>query len=370
MNNTFFNEYGYEPSKGWVGYKKQLNEQGMETDFHVDFGFGFKPGSTEPSPKPQPTEPKYLTFTACKSGASVGFIVFNDGYDIPKDYTKPSLQYSTDGGKTWQDYDLQISDITEDATAIKLAEEGASVMFKGVNETLTYYLEDDGDWLMVQAYIEGGVAASGDITSLLNGVGGDVALPQSCFMSMFYGCAELTQAPALPATTLANNCYEQMFHGCTSLTQAPVLPATTLAEYCYNSMFIGCTGLTTAPSLPATTLAEYCYSSMFYGCTGLTTAPSLPATTLANGCYGSMFQGCTAITSHDVATLNNSSSTFQNNTSCASLTIHKETPPTIAADTITGLPDDCIIRVPAASVDAYKAAQYWSARSAYIQAIE
>ena len=344
MNNTFFNEYGYEPSKGWVGYKKQLNEQGMETDFHVDFGFGFKPGSTEPSPKPQPTEPKYLTFTACKSGASVGFIVFNDGYDIPKDYTKPSLQYSTDGGKTWQDYDLQISDITEDATAIKLAEEGASVMFKGVNETLTYYLEDDGDWLMVQAYIEGGVAASGDITSLLNGVGGDVALPQSCFMSMFYGCAELTQAPALPATTLANNCYEQMFHGCTSLTQAPVLPATTLAEYCYNSMFIGCTGLTTAPSLPATTLAEYC--------------------------YGSMFQGCTAITSHDVATLNNSSSTFQNNTSCASLTIHKETPPTIAADTITGLPDDCIIRVPAASVDAYKAAQYWSARSAYIQAIE
>ena len=34
-----------------------------------------------------------------------------------------------------------------------------------------------------------------------------------------------------------------MFYGCTSLTQAPVLPATTLAQYCYNRMFSGCNRL-------------------------------------------------------------------------------------------------------------------------------
>ena len=34
-----------------------------------------------------------------------------------------------------------------------------------------------------------------------------------------------------------------MFQGCTSLTQAPELPATTLASYCYYSMFSGCTSL-------------------------------------------------------------------------------------------------------------------------------
>ena len=28
-----------------------------------------------------------------------------------------------------------------------------------------------------------------------------------CYSSMFYNCTSLTQAPALPATTLANNCY-------------------------------------------------------------------------------------------------------------------------------------------------------------------
>ena len=50
--NYFLNIYGYEPSKGWEGYKKQLNEQGMATDFHDEFGFGYKPGSASPSPIP------------------------------------------------------------------------------------------------------------------------------------------------------------------------------------------------------------------------------------------------------------------------------------------------------------------------------
>jgi hypothetical protein len=34
-----------------------------------------------------------------------------------------------------------------------------------------------------------------------------------------------------------------MFRGCTKLTQAPALPATTLADYCYVGMFSGCTFL-------------------------------------------------------------------------------------------------------------------------------
>ena len=211
-------------------------------------------------------------------------------------------------------------------------------MMRGNNATFS---TSENDYY--QFVITGYVAANGDVTSLQNEIGGKI---------------ELTP-----------NCYNYMFRGCTGLTQAPALPATTLAKYCYSYMFYGCTGLTTAPSLPATTLAEYCYSYMFDGCTGLTTAPSLPATTLAYSCYRYMFSGCTGITSHDVATLNNSQNTFQNNRSCASLTIHAETPPTIVNSTITGLKTDCIIYVPSASVDAYKAAQNWSARAAYIQAM-
>lgn len=121
-------------------------------------------------------------------------------------------------------------------------------------------------------------------------------LTNYCYASMFNGCSGLTEAPVLPATTLADYCYEMMFRGCTGLTEAPELPNTTLADYCYNGMFFGCTGLTEPPVLPATTLANYCYQSMFYGCTGLTETPELPATTLADYCYDSMFYGCTALT--------------------------------------------------------------------------
>ena len=36
---------------------------------------------------------------------------------------------------------------------------------------------------------------------------GDIVIAENCYGYMFYGCTSLTQAPALPATTLASNCY-------------------------------------------------------------------------------------------------------------------------------------------------------------------
>ena len=74
---------------------------------------------------------------------------------------------------------------------------------------------------------------------------------------MFSGCSSLTQAPELPATTLAKSCYSGMFLTCSSLAQAPELPATTLANGCYNQMFQGCYSLTQAsfPNLEKETVA-------------------------------------------------------------------------------------------------------------------
>ena len=121
-------------------------------------------------------------------------------------------------------------------------------------------------------------------------------LADSCYFNMFRGCSSLTYTPELPATTLAPGCYDSMFYECTSLTEAPELPATTLAPYCYSSMFVRCTSLTQAPELPATTLTDRCYMIMFHGCTSLTQAPELPATTLTDRCYFMMFDGCTSLT--------------------------------------------------------------------------
>ena len=110
----------------------------------------------------------------------------------------------------------------------------------------------------------GNVKGGGNIQSLLYS---DFTAYDSvlafCFYYMFYKCASLTSAPALPATTMVSGCYWSMFQGCTSLTSAPELPATTLESYCYNSMFKNCTALTSIPKLPATTLVNGCYWSMF-----------------------------------------------------------------------------------------------------------
>ena len=141
------------------------------------------------------------------------------------------------------------------------------------------------------------VACSGDIRTLIDYTQyKTVDTGSAKFGFLFNGCTQLTTAPMLPATKLADNCYEGMFNGCTALTNAPALPATELTERCYYSMFYGCTALKSAPALPATELADNCYRGMFNGCTALKSAPALPAEKLALFCYNNMFNGCTALT--------------------------------------------------------------------------
>ena len=142
------------------------------------------------------------------------------------------------------------------------------------------------------------VDCSGDIRTLIDYENHFVATNNARFMYLFKNCTQLTSAPKLPATDLADNCYFMMFGGCTSLATAPELPATDLADGCYANMFEGCKSLTKAPELPATKLAYGCYYLMFSDCSALTTAPEeLPAKELANSCYNGMFCGCTSLTS-------------------------------------------------------------------------
>lgn len=142
------------------------------------------------------------------------------------------------------------------------------------------------------------VDCSGDIRTLIDYENHFIATNNARFMYLFKNCTQLTSAPKLPATDLADNCYFMMFGGCTSLATAPELPATDLADGCYANMFDGCKSLTKAPELPATKLADGCYYFMFSDCSALTTAPEeLPAKELANACYNGMFCRCTSLTS-------------------------------------------------------------------------
>ena len=226
----------------------------------------------------------YVTFT---SNEEVGFRMTTDN-----GYTISDLEYSVNYGEWIAIPSNGISDgVTFGSSKGNLRLRG-----KNLNGTAT------GIYNYAKIFFTSNdenakVACTGDIRTLLDYENyNTVNTSNARFCYLFNYCKQLTSAPKLPATELADNCYSVMFNGCTSLTTAPELKATTLANRCYSTMFRGCTSLTTAPELKATTLANYCYSNMFNGCESLTTAPELPATTLAYQCYYRMFEGCTSLT--------------------------------------------------------------------------
>ena len=136
--------------------------------------------------------------------------------------------------------------------------------------------------------IEGRMAVSGDLTTLLAKNGSD-SVGSGAFYRLFVYCP-ITTAPELPATSLDYGCYSRMFMYCSQLTEPPELPAMQLAEECYESMFYD-SGLIRAPELPATKLASACYMRMLEGCK-FSEPPVLPAPILEVGCYQEMFRRC------------------------------------------------------------------------------
>ena len=173
-----------------------------------------------------------LTFTAKQANSTIKMVKRGSA---PTVY----LETSTTGEEgSWSDFIVN-------STTITLANVGDKVYFRAKqdNERFGTHLNAYNYFVMT-----GKIAASGNINTLLKADGSvlDLTGRDYCYDNMFNGCTSLTQAPELPATTLARSCYSMMFYNCSSLTQAPELPATTLANYCYDNMFNGCTSLTQA----------------------------------------------------------------------------------------------------------------------------
>ena len=86
-------------------------------------------------------------------------------------------------------------------------------------------------------------------------------LHSRCFAYMFYGC-KITSVPEdfLPSKSVFTDCYLGMFSECTELTKAPVLLATTLAQDCYKDMFYGCSKLNYIKMLATDISATNCLS--------------------------------------------------------------------------------------------------------------
>ena len=85
---------------------------------------------------------------------------------------------------------------------------------------------------------KGKVRIGGDILTLLKAEPGPNQMGDSAFQYLFYGCTGIVDAAQLKLPNyVTDSCYFCMFSDCSNLTVAPNLPATTLANNCYYSMF-------------------------------------------------------------------------------------------------------------------------------------
>ena len=201
-----------------------------------------------------PTVEKYMTITADESNTGETIIHPTIEGSLPN----LNLQYRINNGK-WTDF------IVGTTADIKIGA-GDVLQFKGDNKE--GISTNSGNNTLNFGITGNPVALSGNIMSLIDGVGDALEIPNDyCFSTLFRNSAIKTvSSDFLPATTLKTSCYRDLFSGCQNLTQAPELPATTLATDCYYGMFYNCSSLTNAPELPAKVLLDGCYGYMFTYC--------------------------------------------------------------------------------------------------------
>jgi len=232
-----------------------------------------------------------------------------------------AVQYTTDGGNTWQSY------LTTDG-AITLANAGDRVGFRGQG---TLYHNTSGNTPLFTVADNKPVYVFGNLMSLMSDADyhpGTATTVKYAFKSAFRNATWIRVAEGkkltLPATTLASCSYESLFDGCTGLTVTPVdnLPSTDLNDGVYYRMFAGCTNMTSAPTISATAAPYDCCNRMFLNCTSLEVAPRLLPTDLAKQCYYEMFSGCSSLSSVPVLTVNrvDEASCYGMFRNCSSLT--------------------------------------------------
>lgn len=142
--------------------------------------------------------------------------------------TAVTLETSTDGS-TRTTYTI--------GNTITLSNVGDKVYWRNKSETQTGFSTSIYNYY--KFVMSWSVAASWDIWYLLC-KNSTTSLTDFCFIYLFKDDYYLTEAPKLPATTLALRCYYWLFENCSGLVSLPKLPALTLTTYCYGHLFYGC----------------------------------------------------------------------------------------------------------------------------------
>lgn len=102
------------------------------------------------------------------------------------------------------------------------------------------------------------------------------------------------------------------------------------------------------------------------------TSINIPSTLSITSIGQNAFYNCIRLTSFEIpaSVISIGMAAFYNCTGFTSITSLNTAPPTLGTNVFQNVPATCPIYVPAASVNAYKAASGWSDRAAYIQPIQ
>lgn len=205
--------------------------------------------------------PKYLCFESLANGSYVG----GNGR------SGVTLECSTDK-QNWTPWDWEV---------YTYLDEGDKLYVRGTNS----YISTSNNLFRFQ--MSGSIAASGDLTTILDPDGNVTTLADYCFNSIFNGCSALTTAPDMSSvTSIGDYGCRAMFNDCTSLTTAPDMSnVATAGQWAMAGMFEGCTSLATAPDLRnLTSVGSYGCLSLYSSCSLMSTvyAPSITAWNTTN----------------------------------------------------------------------------------------
>ena len=174
----------------------------------------------------------------------------------------------------------------------------------------------------------------------------------------FIHCSSLTSVTIPSSVTIIG---DEAFAYCYSLTSIDIPSGVTSIV---GHTFDGCHGLTSVTIPNSVTSIG---TQAFLHCSSLTSV-TIPSSVTSIGLQA--FGSCTGLTSINipsgVTTINEGA--FISCKSLTSITINATTPPTLGNNAFN-ITNNCPIYVPAASVNAYKAASGWSTYSSRIQAI-
>lgn len=210
-----------------------------------------------------------LTFTARQANSTIKMVKV--GSNVPT----VSLQYSTNGGRTWNTF-------TVGTTTVTLPNVGDKVCFKATTTNTRFANAQSSNYN--NFVMTGEFDASGNINSLLNGEDMDsvTSLSSNSFACLFDSCASLVDASGikLKATSDGGASYSNLFFGCGNLEKSPEISLTTTNAKTCLYMFVDCTSLTSVDMTDLTYIDSDGLGYAFDGCTSLTSVDLSNVTTV------------------------------------------------------------------------------------------